>query len=43
MNNSESNFSLIMNCRLCSSNNLKKFIDFGYVPLGNNLQETAEF
>ena len=43
MNNSESNFSQIINCRLCSNINLKNFIDFGYVPLGNNLQETADF
>ena len=43
MNNSSSNFSQIINCRLCRSNNLKKFIDFGCVPLGNNLQETSYF
>ena len=29
----------IKNCRLCSSLNLKSFIDFGKLPLGNNLQK----
>ncbi len=29
-------------CRLCGSLDLKRFIDFGKVPLGNNLQLTAQ-
>src|SRR5687768_4389358 len=28
-------------CRLCGCRELAPFIDFGEVPLGNNLQETA--
>ena len=28
---------LNQNCRLCRSKNLKKFISFGKIPLGNNL------
>ena len=42
MNKSKNNFSKIINCRLCNSKKLEKFIDFGYVPLGNNLQEKKE-
>ena len=34
----DKSFRQINNCRLCNSNNLNKFIDFGNVPLGNNLQ-----
>ena len=30
-------YKKIVKCRLCDSNLLKKFIDFGNVPLGNNL------
>ena len=29
-------------CRLCGGGELSRYIDFGQVPLGNNLQETAE-
>ena len=29
-------------CRLCGSSDLARFIDFGQVPLGNNLQLTAQ-
>jgi SAM-dependent methyltransferase len=29
-------------CRLCGSSDLACFIDFGHVPLGNNLQLTAQ-
>lgn len=32
----------ITNCRLCGSPDLQPYIDFGAVPLGNNLQETPE-
>lgn len=31
----------IVNCRLCGSPDLQPYVDFGAVPLGNNLQETA--
>lgn len=33
---------LITACRMCSSEELSRQVDFGEVPLGNNLQETAE-
>lgn len=33
---------LITSCRLCAGGELSKQIDFGEVPLGNNLQETQE-
>ena len=42
MHKSKNNFSEITKCRLCGSKKLKKFIDFGCAPLGNNLQETKE-
>ena len=29
-------------CRLCGSNDLSPLIDFGDVPLGNNLQDSDE-
>lgn len=29
-------------CRLCGSRHLQPYVDFGNVPLGNNLQETQE-
>ena len=35
-------FTEIIFCRLCKSEELYEFIDFGSVPLGNNLQETIE-
>jgi hypothetical protein len=28
-------------CRLCAATDLQEIIDFGEVPLGNNLQETS--
>jgi len=28
-------------CRLCAAADLQEIIDFGEVPLGNNLQETS--
>jgi SAM-dependent methyltransferase len=34
-------FRKIGRCRLCESTNLSPFLDFGNVPLGNNLQENA--
>ena len=38
----ESEYSCINQCRLCESNQLIKIIDFGSVPLGNNLQKSIE-
>ena len=32
----------IINCRLCGSNRFTKFVDFGTVPLGNNLQKDID-
>jgi SAM-dependent methyltransferase len=32
----------INSCRLCDSRDLSGYVDFGEVPLGNNLQESAE-
>jgi SAM-dependent methyltransferase len=32
----------IVKCRLCAGSDLRQFISFGFVPLGNNLQESAE-
>ena len=32
----------IKNCRLCGSSNLNSVIDFGELPLGNNLQNTVK-
>lgn len=29
-------------CRLCGAGDLQRYVDFGKVPLGNNLQESAE-
>jgi 2-polyprenyl-3-methyl-5-hydroxy-6-metoxy-1,4-benzoquinol methylase len=29
------------NCRLCNSNNFKKFINFGKIPIGNNLLKNS--
>ena len=31
----------IKNCRLCGSSNLNSVINFGELPLGNNLQKNA--
>jgi SAM-dependent methyltransferase len=36
------NFSVIKNCRLCKSKKLSLIVDFGSVPLGNNLQSKLE-
>ena len=33
---------VLKECRLCESTNLDLFIDFGHVPLGNNLQITTQ-
>ena len=33
-------FSLISSCRLCDCESLENFVDFGDVPLGNNLQKS---
>lgn len=35
-------FRVLDACRLCGSSDLERFIDFGQVPLGNNLQLTAQ-
>jgi len=35
-------FSLISSCRLCDCKSLENFIDFGDVPLGNNLQKSSK-
>ena len=35
-------FRKIKSCRLCESDNLHSFIDFGSVPLGNNLQKNLQ-
>ena len=35
-------FVEIKNCRLCNSTNLDNFVDFGLIPLGNNLLENSE-
>jgi SAM-dependent methyltransferase len=35
-------YRLIEQCRLCGSNGLIGYVDFGEVPLGNNLQESAK-
>ena len=35
-------FVEIKNCRLCNSRNLDSFVDFGLIPLGNNLLENCE-
>ena len=37
-----SKFSEIKNCRLCNSSDLDYFVDFGLIPLGNNLLENCE-
>lgn len=37
-----SEFSTIESCRLCTSHSLQKFVDFGNVPLGNNLRKSSE-
>jgi len=34
--------SNIKSCRLCTSNSLQKFVDFGNVPLGNNLNKSQK-
>lgn len=34
------NFKGVLSCRLCSNNKLDQVVDFGKVPLGNNLQDT---
>ena len=36
------NFVKIIDCRLCSSTNIREFVSFSSVPLGNNLQETEK-
>ncbi|MBO6979391.1 MAG: methyltransferase domain-containing protein [Prochlorococcus marinus XMU1428] len=38
----ENNFVKIKNCRLCKSEKLTPFIDFGKVSLGNDLQENKK-
>ena len=38
----ENKFKQVITCRLCNSKNLKEFVDFGNVPLGNNLQISSE-
>jgi SAM-dependent methyltransferase len=35
-------FRLIEHCRLCGGGELARYVDFGDVPLGNNLQESAD-
>ena len=35
-------FVEIKNCRLCNSRNLDSFVDFGLIPLGNNLLEIVK-
>ena len=40
--NEVSKFAEIKSCRLCNSNNLDYFVDFGLLPLGNNLLESSE-
>lgn len=35
-------FSTIKSCRLCSNNSLQRFVDFGNVPLGNNLKKSQK-
>ena len=35
-------FRRLSACRLCGSGDLREYIDFGEVALGNNLQPTAE-
>ncbi|MDC0092737.1 class I SAM-dependent methyltransferase [Alphaproteobacteria bacterium] len=35
-------FKDVIKCRLCNSNKFREFIDFGHVPLGNNLQISSE-
>ena len=37
-----SSFTNICKCRLCSSNKLSPFFNFGFVPLGNNLHDSEE-
>ena len=32
-------YRLIGHCRLCNSSNLEHFVDFGDIPLGNNLAD----
>ena len=36
------NYRVIKTCRLCNSQNLSNLLDFGMVPLGNNLQKSKE-
>ena len=43
MPNSHKNSVTINCCRLCSSTNIKNFVTFPTVPLGNNLQINKEF
>lgn len=43
MPNSHKNSVTINCCRLCSSTNIKNFVTFPTVPLGNNLQINEEF
>ena len=35
----KNNYRILNECRLCESKNLFELIDFGLVPLGNNLQD----
>ena len=35
-----SKFRKILSCRLCESKKLNSFVDFGSIPLGNNLERT---
>ena len=34
------NFKKITQCRLCNSKKIKKIYNFGFIPLGNNLQRS---
>ena len=36
----ETNSRPILGCRLCKEKNLTKVLDFGFIPLGNNLKES---
>ena len=42
MLNASNKFSEIKNCRLCNSSNLCNFVDFGLIPLGNNLLKNCK-
>ena len=42
MSKIKENFLVIKKCRLCESKKLSPIVDFGSVPLGNNLQSKLE-